>query len=106
MTLQIKVAGGRESVMVHLGRKDSRSRTIRRSIPTEINFESPGRSAGKSRKDAIVDRRRLYRIAHHDHRHFSPQLSDRALALGGIDGTRCEVDATGDFHDVRVAVGC
>jgi hypothetical protein len=65
MTLLIKVAGGRELVMVHLGARESHSRSIGRSIPptgsTSSRFD---RSAGQRTKDAIVDRRRLYRIAH------------------------------------------
>ena len=40
MTLLIKVAGGRELVMVHLGARESHSRAIGRSIPHGLNFES------------------------------------------------------------------
>jgi hypothetical protein len=76
MTLLIKVAGGRELVMVHLGAKEFHSRTIGRSIPHGLKFELLRSFRGASRKDAIVDRRRLYRIAHAGIIRVSPKFSD------------------------------
>jgi hypothetical protein len=64
MTLLIKTAGGRESVMVHLGRGNLIPKRSGDRYPTEFNFESLRSFRGQSSEEAIVDRRRLYRIAH------------------------------------------
>jgi hypothetical protein len=60
MTLLIKTAGGRESVMVHLGRGNLIPERSGDRYPTEFNFESLRSFRGQSSEDAIVDRRRLY----------------------------------------------
>jgi hypothetical protein len=59
MTLLIKVAGGRELVMVHLGARQSHSRAIGRSIPHRLNFESLSivRRGSPGRMQLLTDRR-------------------------------------------------
>jgi hypothetical protein len=106
MTLLIKVVGGRELVMVYLAARDTHSRAIGDRYPTGSTSSRFDRSAAQSTKDAIVDRPRLYRIAHAGIIRVSPKFLDWALPPCGIDGTGREVNAIGHFQDVRVPVRC
>jgi hypothetical protein len=76
MTLLIKVAGGRESVMVHLGRGNLIPERSGDRYPTELNLESlqivPW---GSPRRMQLSTDGRLYRIAHAGMR-VSPRFSD------------------------------
>jgi hypothetical protein len=76
MTLLIKVAGGRELVMGYLGRGILIPERSGDRYPTGSTSSRFDRSAGQSTKDAIVDRPRLYRIAHAGIIGVSPKFLD------------------------------
>jgi hypothetical protein len=98
MTLLIKVAGGRESDMVHLGEGIS--------FPNDRDINTP-RSSTSSRSDRSRGGSGWMQLLTDDVciellMWGSPGIFAQAFGLGAtswrIDGTRCAIDANGHFR--------